>query len=125
MGTLTLADPGVRSNDTGHEYVLSRRPDDLERTALLQRLHSIDLAEPPGVRYGGADVIQVSGLTTRTRPVWEAVLCESLIVTNRARTTAETVGRGGSDFGEHAAEDDVHMVAAVRESFDHLPADLP
>jgi hypothetical protein len=70
-------------------------------------------------------VIQVTGLTSRSRPVLEAVLCECLIVTNRARTTAETVGRGGSDFGEQAAQEDVRMVAAVRESFDHLPADLP
>jgi hypothetical protein len=125
MGTLTLADPGVRPTDSGHEYVLSRRPDDLERTALVERLHSIDLAEPPSVRYRGADVIQVTGLTTRTRPVLEAVLSECLIATNRASATAETVGRGGRQFGEQAAEDDARMVAAVRESFAQLPAELP
>src|ERR1700745_1518741 len=104
MGALTLADNGLRATESGYEYVLSRRPDDLERTSLLQRLHSSDLREPPTVRYIG-DVIAVSDLTAETCPALAAVLCDSLIASNRARATAETVGRGGHEVGEQAAEE--------------------
>ena len=125
MGDLTLADHGLRPTAGGYEYVLSRRPDDIERTSLIERLHAADLREPPTVRYFGGDVIAVTDLTAEIRPTLEAVLCECLIASNRGRATAETAGRGGRELGEHAAEEDGRMVTAMRESFERLPRDLP
>ena len=125
MRALTLADHGLRAAAGGYEYVLSRRPDDIERTSLLARLHASDLREPPTVHFHGGDVIEVADLEAEHRPALEAVLCECLIVSNRARATAQTAGRGGHDQGAAAAEDDARMDAAVRESFARLPDELP
>ena len=70
-------------------------------------------------------MIAVADLNAERRPALEAVLCECLIVSNRARATAQTAGGGGRDQGAAAAADDARMDAAVRESFARLPDELP
>ena len=100
MGDPSLADHGLRPTAGGYEYVLSRRPDDIERTSLIERLHAADLREPPTVRYfGGREIIAVTDLTAEIRPTLEAVLCECLIASNRGRATAETGAEAGASSG--------------------------
>ncbi len=126
MEPLTLDDSGLHATDDGHEYVLSRAPDEVEQSSLdnLRKQHE-NTFEAAGVvvrQYPGSPLIAVRHLTQENRKAVEAALLDCLSRTNKSRATAETLARRGSEFGDPAGDgaEDV-----VRASFECLPDELP
>lgn len=108
---LTLRD--LRRVNSGHAYVLSRRPDKVELAEVVGALdrHAAEISDVVGLSYafgGSGDMIEVFGLTTGARPRVEAAIYDALTEAHAAMKADVTTAE-----------------AAIRASFDALPLNLP
>lgn len=121
---LTLAKPGLRAVDDGHEYVMNRQPDEIGRTRLTDLLGRDDCGRCI-VSYHGGAALHVAGLTDDTRPAFENLLRTSLLQINLDHDEAEIVFGGGAFFAESAEARREADAAEIQASFGVLPRTLP